>query len=305
MKIPADAHAFDELMFAIDRELAESGHDIPRRPIRALSVVSERFEISMPLTKPHPGAKKELVQNWPIAERILQWYSEQYGDRLKVDHSPGRMVIKIDGDVWGLRFPRIFGSAKFVVSRTKIARADRVSRHGPVPCNVVEFIEGMTTARMRKLRDSQLYSIFQQFNLGLRAFDILEASSENKLIWLAHGDVRVAADFLTSRPAQYGASKWASLQATEKVMKANIALQRAPFSHTHDLKKLARELSEAGIQGDWTPFIEAVQCLPGIRYAEESCCQDDAIAAHHASLGLITALFDADTGLQSSLSWQP
>ena len=304
MKIPANAHAFHEFMCEIDRELKESGYDIPERPITALGVVSDRFGISMPLAKPHPGAKTQLVQNWPIAERILQWYSGQYGERLKVDHSPGRMVLKIDGDVWGLQFPRILGAAKFVVSKKKIGGADRVSRHGPVRCNVVEYIEGMTAARMRTLRDSQLESIFEQFKLGIRAFDILEASSENQLICSAHGDIRVAANYLISRPAQYGASKWASLQATEKAMKTTISLQSAPFSHTHDLKTLARELRQSGIDGEWTPFIEAIQCSPGIRYGEESCDQDEAIAAHHASLGLITALFDAGTGLQSSLSWR-
>ena len=107
-----------------------------------------------------------------------------------------------------------------------------------------------------------------------------------------------------SRPAQYGESKWASLQAAEKVMKAVIALRSARFSHTHELETLAQEIRQAGIQGDWTPFIEAIQCSPGIRYAEELCDQDDAIAAHHASLELIVALFDAGVGLQSKLAWK-
>ena len=304
MKIPADAHAFHEFMCEIDRELTESGYDIPRRPIHALRVVSKRFGISMPLTKPHPGAGKQVVQNWPNAERILEWYSEQYGERLKVDHSPVGWCSRIDGDLWGLRFPRIFGSAKFVVSKKKTGGAGRVSGHGPIRCNVVEYIEGMTAARMRTLRESQLESIFEQFKLGIRAFDILGASSENKLICSAHGDIKVAANYLISRPAQYGASKWASLQAAEKAMKATISLQNAPFSHTHNLKILARELRQSGIDGDWTPFIDAIQCSPGIRYGEESCDQDDAISAHHASLGLITALFDVGTGLHSSLSWR-
>ena len=89
MKIPVDEHKFYELMHEIDCELTASGYDIPERPITALGVVSNRFGISMPITKPHPGAAKQLVLNWPITERILEWYSEQYGERLKVDYSPG------------------------------------------------------------------------------------------------------------------------------------------------------------------------------------------------------------------------
>ena len=304
MKIPADAQTFDELMYEIDRELTASGHDIPERPVTAMGVVSNRFGISIPIKKPHPGAPKQFMQNWPIAERILQWYSEQYGERLKVDHSPSRMVIQIDGDVWGCVFFRIFGSANFVASKTEIGGADHVSRRGSVRCYVVEFIEGMTATRMRTLRNSQLCSIFEQFNLGIQAFDILEASSENELIHSARADVRIVATLLMSRPPQCGESQWASLQAAEKVMQAVIVLQSVRFSHTHDLETLTREMRLAGIQGNWTPFIEAIQCSPGIRYAEESCGQNDAIAAHHASLASIVALFDVGSGPKSSLAWR-
>lgn len=52
MQISADAQSFDECMREIDRELTAFGYAIPERPISALGVVSVRFRISMPLTKP-------------------------------------------------------------------------------------------------------------------------------------------------------------------------------------------------------------------------------------------------------------
>ena len=303
VKVPVDEHAFDEFMHEIDCELAASGHDIPVRPIRALGRVSDRFGISLSIPQPHPRADKIFVQNRSLSERILGWYKDQYGERLKVDHSLGRMVLKLDEDVWTLRFPLILGSAKFIVSTMKIRNDDHVSRNGPAHCNVVELIEGMTAARMRTLSDSQLENIFELFSLGIRAFAILEGTSENKLIWSARADIMATTTLLTSRPPPYGESKWASLQAAEKVMKAIIALQGVKFSHTHKLKTLAQELSQAGIQGEWAPFIKAIQCSPGIRYGEVSCSQDEAITAHHASLGLIVALADVSSGLRSNLAW--
>ena len=49
------------------------------------------------------------------------------------------------------------------------------------------------------------------------------------------------------RNGRYGESKWASLQAAEKTLKAAIALQGKTFKQTHDLQDLATDLTAAGV----------------------------------------------------------
>ena len=101
-----------------------------------------------------------------------------------------------------------------------------------------------------------------------------------------------------------GHSKWASLQAAEKVMKAAIALAGVDYHHKHDLNKLMEQLQQAGIQGDLTALIADIQCRGGIRYGEEPCNRDDAILAHHASLRIIIKLYKAGAGFQTNIATQ-
>ena len=68
---------------------------------------------------------------------------------------------------------------------------------------------------MRTLNDTQLGQIFEKFFLGMQAYDILEVSSHISLVQSACGDFEVTTTQLMARPAKYGESKWASLQATE------------------------------------------------------------------------------------------
>ncbi|MDG5748549.1 HEPN domain-containing protein [Qipengyuania sp. XHP0207] len=106
----------------------------------------------------------------------------------------------------------------------------------------------------------------------------------------ARGDVKVAVSNLMDRGGRYGESKWASLQAGEKVLKAAISLSGATYGHTHDLDKLCRALTDTGIQFDAARQIAAIQCTPGIRYGDEACSREEALAAHHASLELVNIL---------------
>ena len=109
-------------------------------------------------------------------------------------------------------------------------------------------------------------------------------------MYSARGDVDVAVRSLMERGDRFGASKWASLQASEKVLKAAIELEGAQFAFTHDLAKLRADLEDAGITIDADKQIAAIQCSPSIRYGEEACSREEALSAHHASLDLVNLL---------------
>jgi HEPN domain-containing protein len=223
---------FDAMMAQIDFKLTNEGVDIPTRPMLAVREVSMTYNLSMPLGGDTARLPPELRENAALSEAINQWYKDNYGDRLKEDPCPGRMVILLDGDLYVLRVPRIFGSVNFVLTR-------------------------------------------------------------QWLMFIARGDVEAAVNGLMARGGRYGESKWASLQAAEKVLKAAIDRAGAKYGFTHGLAGLCKTLADTGLDFNADAQVAAIQCKPGIRYGEEPCTRDEALAAHRASLELVNILREA------------
>lgn len=276
-------------MVEIDRHLSKLEHDIPSRPIRALEVISKKFSISLPMSEPPPRFQDKNALNWHITKKIYKWYEEHYGDRLKEDWSIGKMVILVENDIWVLKFPCLFGSGQFIVSRT-IESDGKSFQSKPVIYNVLDAVQGLEKRRIGNLPDYELAHIYEKFQLGYQAFNILIASSSIELIGSAIADIEASVNHLGSNRSDYGLSKWSSLQAAEKMLKATLSMIGKKYSHTHNLSNLVEEITSNGISGNWELLIKAIQCSPGIRYGKENCGRDDAIRAHHASLALIIML---------------
>jgi len=286
---PDDAQKFDELMVEIDRELANQKVAITNRPLTALREVSIRFGIPLPIGRPIPGANPELSKYWPISERVKKWYEQRYGDRLKVDFSPGRMAFMIDEDVWVFRFPRLYGSGRFVSSRT--VKSERMRTDGkPVTYNILDCVESLPDGLRLSLSDSQLVTLGEYFRLGFEAFSSLEIPSGNDLIMSARADISTSIDHLFLRHPQYGLSKWSSLQAAEKLLKTTIEMRGGNYSKTHVLRKLVGEVKKSGLSLDVSMIIAEIQCSPAIRYGQEPSSKTDAIQAHHSVLKLVSAI---------------
>lgn len=301
---PDDEAEFNYLMREVDQRLSSLGYSIHQRPINALGEISKRFSIPLPITKPKSEFQHDSISYWPVSERIYKWYKLQYGDRLKVDPSLGRMVILIEEDMWLMKFPRIFGTVSFTVSRTIIS--DRMRTDGsPVVFNVVDAIENLPKSRVATLPDNELEHILEKFILGYEAFGILTASSGYELVKLAMADIFVAAEHLLGQHKNYGQSKWSSLQAAEKLFKAAISSAGGNYSNTHNLEKLSRQAESVKIKSDYHSLIPYIKCTPGIRYGEEVCDRDSALLAHHATIGLVTMLKNGGAPFITNVSPQP
>lgn len=283
--------AFEAMMADIDAALTRKGFPIADRPIRAGSEVSVRYGIPMPIAVTDENRlPPELRPYAPLSLAIRRWYDDTYGDRLKIDMCPGRTVVRLDGDLYLLKVPRIFGSVAFGVSREFLP--ETTSGRPPLQANILQLIEHMTPTKASRLSDAALKGAEQAFMTALWASYCLEATPHD-LLQSARGDHATAVATLMSNRGRYGESKWASLQAAEKTLKAAIALHGGQFQFTHELAKLARELGPLGINLDAPELLAAIQCTPGIRYGEEPCTQDEALAAHGASLSLVNRLRDA------------
>lgn len=287
---PEHGPPFDIMMAEIDCKLANKGIDIPSRPMLAIREVAVKYGIPIPIAAPQIRLPPELQENVALGEAIHRWYTENYGDRLKTNPCPGRMVVYVDGDMYELHVPRIFGSVNFVLTRAWLANPG-VGR-GPVTCNIVQLLEELTPSKAARLSDSALATIEKAFQTALPAAYTLE-STKHRLMSIARGDVEVAVNNLMARGGRYGESKWASLQAAEKVLKAAIDLGGGKLKFTHELTELTQILADSGLVFDAHAQVAAIQCKPAIRYGDELCSRDEALSAHQASLELVNILREA------------
>jgi len=226
----------------------------------------------------------------PLSAAINEWYEHVYGDRLKVDMTPGRTIVILDGDPSVLIVPRLYGRVHFELSRT--FRPRPTTARGPAICNIVQLVKGLTPAKAALLSDGSLQWLRDAFRRALPALYTLE-NTEHELTRAARGDVATAVSCLMAPVNGFGPSKWASLQAAEKILKATLALNGASFSKTHNLADLGSAVRDAGIPFDQPALLDAIQCSAGIRYGEEACDLSQALAAHHASLDVVNGLRSA------------
>ncbi|APO75209.1 hypothetical protein AM571_CH02400 [Rhizobium etli 8C-3] len=287
---PEQGPAFEAMMAEIDSKLIDEAVDIPARPMLALREISMKYGISIPIAAPRARLPPELQENVAIGEAIDQWYKGNYGERLKTNPCPGKTVVLLDGDLYVLQVPRIFGRVNFVLTREWLENPGL--GRGPVTCNITQLVDELTAAKAARLSDAALVAIDKAFKIALPAAFTLE-STKHGLISIARGDVEMAVSNLMARSGRFGESKWASLQAAEKVLKAAIDLVGIKFKFTHGLAELCQTLLNSGLAFDACAQVAAIQCKPGIRYGDEPCSRDEALRAHQASLELVNILRDA------------
>lgn len=286
----ASGPQFEAMMAQIDFKLTNEGVNIPTRPMLAVREISMAYNLSMPLGGDTARLPPELRENAPLSEAINQWYKDNYEDRLKEYPCPGRMVIPLDGDLYVLCVPRIFGSVNFVLTRQWLPNPS-IGR-GPATYNITQLVDGMTAVKARRLSDVALDTIGTAFEIAVPAAFTLE-NTDHSLMFIARGDVEAAVNGLMARGGRHGESKWASLQAAEKVLKTAIDRAGLKYGYTHGLASLCKILADTGLNFNADAQVAAIQCKPGIRYGEETCSRDEALAAHRASLELVNILREA------------
>lgn len=284
---PEQGAQFEAMMAQIDAKLANEGVTIPSRPTMAVREISMKYGISIPIGGDPERMPAYLRENATLDKAINQWYIANYGDKLKINYCPGQIVVLLDGDLYVLRVPITFGMVRFVLKREWLD--DSGFSRGPAICNITQLLDKMTPARAIRLSDSAMESIGKAFETVLPAAYTLEGT-KHKLMSIARGDVDVAVNCLMVREGRYGESKWASLQAAEKVLKAAINLAGVEYKYKHILHDLCQILTDIGLAFDARAQVAAIQCRASIRYGDEPCDRDEALAAHQASLELVNIL---------------
>jgi hypothetical protein len=109
---------FQQLMAEVDRQLQAEMVPIPARPFRAESILA--VQLGQPFVHLYPRREpmEGMYSGDDLTIRVSRWFDERYGDRLKINFSPGRMVITVLGDPWLVRFPPVTGTGNLILSAT-------------------------------------------------------------------------------------------------------------------------------------------------------------------------------------------
>ena len=169
--------------------------------------------------------------------------------------------------------------------------------------NVLDSVIGLTSARAKSLCREELQAIGNSYYGGLQAHSVLEATTGSELIRIVRGDIETAVSKLVGQEARYGESRYASLQAAEKMVKAAIELEGKRYEFGHELKPQFDHLATLGIIVNQSQYVQHIKCGSEVRYGKEPSSEMQAFAAHQATLALVLELVHYGAKFSTDLKW--
>lgn len=279
---------FQAMMVEVDASLAARRVAIPWRPILSLfevgNLVEDELELSHGDRDPAAGA----YSGYDLSLRIQRWFEERYGERLEFYWGPGRMAFLLRGDLWTFRYPLLGvwpgDEITFHTGSPRDLAVLAAKGPGALAYDVCTSIEQCPPALASSLTEAEQDEVLRLFMLGFGALNKMSQHAEIALVRHALSDHDAAVAYLTAATASPNQSKWASLQASEKMFKAYIASRKKAFPRTHNLRTLATVAAPLGLGGFTLPQLDLIQCDPSIRYDATSVSREDAVSAHQTSL---------------------
>lgn len=274
--------SFEAAMREIDGELRSREIDISDRFFGAIAEFVKRYHLLIPLRVSFLSSDAPYTSEF-LAAHIGSWYERLHGERLVTRSlSIGRMALLIRNDLWVVRFPVIVGGPFSWVACNRHVVEEHSLDNGQY--NIFQSFDGMSSAYWADLSPAELEVVLKLFSLGERALCLLSRVAPTDLIQAARADHAAAVEHLAAPRPHSGLSRWASLQAVEKLLKAFLSSRPAPFPPSHNLATLTNHAAQAGLSPPPSETIAQVQCEPGVRYGEVRVSRADAVLAHHAAL---------------------
>jgi hypothetical protein len=254
---------FLSLIESVDAALEARHVPIDQRTLEAIREISQKIGVKLSFIYLEPPRDATPYNMSTLGWHIFNWYKERYGERSTYDMDLGKVAFWLRGDVWFIRVPIIFDWAN---------------------ADLVSFVESLTPALRGTLSGSETNEIKKVFRLGTEAFTYTLMKRSYKYVTESSSDHRSAVDFLKPPSPHPPQSKWASLQTTEKIIKAFTFLKGPNPKYDHKLIKVAQEAEALGLNQVDRALLDQIQCTPNARYGEEPITQQDAILAHQSAL---------------------
>lgn len=276
---------FQRLMADIDAEMIQDGVPVAARALRAGLKVTSKYDIVLSVFPQEREIKPGVFTPDQISLRIHDWITRRYGDKLKVNFVLGRVVFPFRGALYAVRCPTVFGTARFVCEPSTFGKPRNPLGVNTVPVlNILDLIDGFTLNMAESLSGEEVIRIGAAFSTGCGAFHALQALMDVHFVGEAMGDLHAAANHLLATPQQLGLSRWASLQAVEKLWKAYIKSAGDPVKAHHILNDHAQQAAKLGLPMPPPEYMRDVQCSAGVRYGEVPVTVEEAVKAHLVSL---------------------
>jgi hypothetical protein len=139
--------AFQQGMDLLDRTLLAERVLVPGRPIEATRRIAIARRTTLIMTAPATS---------PTVNAVFSWYEDRYGDRLKIDLSPGSAVVVVRGDPIVMKLPLIIGLWDGIIDMTKL-------------------LPGLTQPMFAALREGEMEDVIAAFPWFQERFAAIEA----------------------------------------------------------------------------------------------------------------------------------
>lgn len=293
-KVIRSEQEFDAMMRKVDAILQERHVPIHLRELQALGEAARILDINElkggPLVT---GAVPGVYEGDSLSAHIFQWIRKRYDKRLVVDFSNGYSVLILRGDAWLFQYPRVYGEFRAVCERNLSIRFPNVvtSTGGkPLPrlvLNVLHGIEKLSQVLASELSDDELREVLRVFVLGHDLFTALGSHCRSdELATAALLDYNSSARHCAAGSREYGMSRWASLQAAEKLLKHYLIRKGKKFRYTHNLKELGEQAHQSALPKIDSAVLESVQCAPDVRYQHGAQALADVVRANHNAMAI-------------------
>ena len=281
------------MMTSLDRHLSALDIEPHGRGLNAAMLVSSALGLSGTPILGGPKDHGPPFSPRDLLARVHTWYNENYGDRMKIDMSPGTVLLHLHGNLWKIRIPKFWGSMDVFVDRSLTNEGVSMGVRAPITHNALCSIKGLTQAYANKLTDQELRLIQRAFVGGIQAMAGMDNLKGHLLFDEARADYRHSIDALFSG-RELGKARWESLQCIEKILKGLLARDGHGYPtygpKGHDivhLGELAQEHLEINIPSD---LLASMKCSAGVRYGEITSTRDEALSAHNALIRILLLL---------------
>jgi len=288
LKPPLEISSEEEFLLLIegfDQEISRENIKISARPFALIRKFTSRYNIILNGLPPRRPPKHGCFDPLEISIRIHDWVKKRYGEKLNIPFQIGKIAIPLRGDLYLINCPHIWGEVDFFCDPMTIGqKREAIGLDAPPTANILDLLENLTPDLAQSLSFEEFVKINVSFLLGLGAYLSFEVIKNVSYIREAKGDLDASVFHLMGHQPQMGLSKWASLQAVEKVIKAYISLKGETIPQTHELGKLCTQAERLGIPRPHKKFLDILQCPAKVRYGEISVSIEEAVKAHHVSL---------------------
>lgn len=286
----------------IDAGMRRDNVPIVARQLQALSRISGEYgDMEFNISKAMKLNEGDIVgyEGDALTRRIIIWFEELYGDRLKVSFRAGKSVALVRGDPYLMNIPIALGNVKFTYDAETLGQSGQREKYGQTIVNVFDCLSDITEATVARVSRSEGFRLANELRANTYRFQKATAIGKYENVFDVRTDLDSAAQHMVTNHSGFGISRWHSLQAAEKALKSVLSCQGLDFPKVHDLFQLVHASEMLGI----SPLaLDAAMCLPSVRYDPGLSTLDQAINAHHASLDICLEAAEriADVGLRRS-----